>query len=85
MAFEEFSGLICAELSEVQFDVPKADLEGVDQIQGFERNTLNPKPNSAADIFTMFKPIYGLKDVPRAWRKTLHHDSVQWMSCRQLH
>ena len=33
----------------------------------------------------MLKPIYGLKDAPRAWRKKLHQVLIQWMSCRQLY
>ena len=32
----------------------------------------------------MLKPVYGLKDAPRAWRKNLHEVLVGWMSCRQL-
>ena len=33
----------------------------------------------------MLKPIYGLKDAPRAWRTKLHQVLIQWLSCRQLY
>ena len=33
----------------------------------------------------MLKPIEGLKDVPRAWRKKLHQVLAQWMSCQQFY
>ena len=32
----------------------------------------------------MFKPMYGLKDAPRAWRKKLHQVLIQCLLCRQL-
>ena len=32
----------------------------------------------------MIKPIYGLKDAPRAWRKKLHQVLIDWQSSRQL-
>ena len=33
----------------------------------------------------MIKPIYGLKDAPRAWRKKLHQVLIGQLSCRQLY
>ena len=30
----------------------------------------------------MLKPIYGLNDAPRAWRKKLHQIFAPWMPCR---
>ena len=33
----------------------------------------------------MVKPIYGLKDAPRAWRKKLHQVLIDWNSSRQLY
>lgn len=78
MTFEEFSAFIGAELGEVQFDAPKADLECVKPIEG--RGDFNP----ATEALTMLKPKHGLTDDPRAW-KPFRQVLVQWMPCRQLH
>ena len=37
------------------------------------------------EILAMTKPIYGLKDAPRAWRKKLHQVVIQWLSRRQFY
>ena len=59
--------------------MPKADLECLRTIKGFE----NFDPSK--ETLYMIKPIYGLKDAPRAWRKKFHQVLIQWMSCRQLY
>ena len=33
----------------------------------------------------MLKPIYGLNDAPRAWRKKLHQVLESWQQCQQLY
>ena len=64
--FEELSELIGAACRVVQFDVPTFDFECLRQINGFEDFNL------VCETFTMLTPICGLKDAPRAWRRTLH-------------
>ena len=76
--FQELSKLTGTERRAVEFDVPRADFECLKSIKGFE--SFNP----ATEILTMLKPIYGLKDAPRAWRKKLHQVLAQWQSCQQL-
>ena len=44
----------------------KTDITILRKIKGFEN--YNPNTNT----LNMKKPIYGLKDAPRAWRKKLH-------------
>ena len=77
--FEELSKLTGTSCRAVQFDVPKADLDCLNQIRGFEH--FNP----AIDIFTMLKPTYGLKDAPRAWRNKPHQVLEGRQQCQQLH
>ena len=77
MAFEQSSELTCADIREVQSDVPTADLECLRQINGFE--AINP----IVETLVMLKPVYGLNVVPRAWRKKFHHVLIQWVSCQQ--
>lgn len=60
-------------------DVPKAHLECLQKIEGFEDF------NASTEALTMLKPIYGLKDVPRAWGKKFHQVLIQWVSCLQLY
>ena len=79
MAFEEFSALSGQDIRKVEFDVPKADVYCLRAL--FDFNDLDP----VEETLVMLKPIYGLKDAPRAWRKTLHQVLVPWMSCRQLY
>ena len=59
--------------------MPKADVDCLKQIRGFEN--VNP----ATEFLTMLNPIYGLKDAPRAWRKKLHQVLVGWLQCQQLY
>ena len=63
----------------MQFDIPKQDVETLSQIDGFKY--FNP----ANETFDMMKPIHGLKDALRAWRKKSLAVLVQWLSCKQLH
>ena len=79
LTFEEFSKLTGTECRTVQFDVPKADLDCLKQIRGFEH--FNP----ATETLTMLKPIYGLKEVPRAWREKLLQVHEGCLQCRQLY
>ena len=79
MTFEELSALIGTPLREVQFDVPRADLECLREIPAFKDY------DPVRETLYMIKPIYGLKDAPRAWRKKFHEVLKQWMSCRQLY
>lgn len=64
MTFEELSALSSHNIRKAEFDVPKADLECLRQLPDFD--DLNPH----TETFIMLKPIHGLKDAPRAWRKT---------------
>ena len=78
MAFEELSALSGQDVRKVEFDMVTADLECFRQLRDY--NDFNP----SAEVLTMLKPMYRLKGVPRAWRKTFHQVLIQWMSCRQL-
>ena len=79
MTFEEFSALTGIDLREVQLDVPKAELELLMQITGFEQ--FSP----ATEALILLKPMPGLNEVRRARRKKLHQVFIQWGSCRQLY
>ena len=79
MAFEEFSALSGQDIRKIEFDVPKVDIECFSQL--FDFKYFDPVNEALA----MLKPMYGLKDAPRAWRKTLHQVFVQWRSCRQFY
>ena len=60
IAFQEISDFIGIELGEVQFDIPSADvhiLRGILDVKGYDPRT---------ETLYMIKPIYGLKDAPRA-------------------
>ena len=58
MTFKELSALTGTELREVQFDIPKADLEILRQIPAFKGY------DPYKECLNMIKPIYGLKDAP---------------------
>ena len=53
-------------LREVHFDIPTVDVSILKHLPGLE--DFNP----ATETLSMIKPIYGLKDAPRLWRKRLH-------------
>ena len=77
--FEEFSALTGQQIRKVEFYAPKFDLECLRQLPDFK--DFDPKYK----ILIMLKPIYGLKDAPRAWRTKLHEVLTGWLSCRQLY
>ena len=60
------------ELREVEFDISSPDLNVLRQLPGYA--DFDP----VKEILKMLKPIYGLKDAPRAWRHKLHHVLVDW-------
>ena len=66
MTFKELFELTGQPLREVQFVLQPKDIAHLRKIPGFENFDGNK------EVLTMVKPIYGLKDAPRAWRKKLH-------------
>lgn len=58
--------------------MPKADLECLTLIHGFEAY------DPVAEVLTMLKPMYGLNDVLHAWRTEFNQVFAQWVSCRQF-
>jgi hypothetical protein len=66
MTFEELARLSGEPLRHVQFELAPEDVLLLKKLPGFE----NFDP--ATEVLDMVKPIYGLKDAPRAWRKKLH-------------
>lgn len=60
MVFEEFSALTGTDIREAQFDAPTSDLGCFRQIRGVD--DFNP----GVETLGVLKPIYGLKDAPRA-------------------
>ena len=76
LTFEESFKLTGTECRAVQFAVPELDC--LKQIRGFEH--FNPSTES----LTMLKPIKGLTDVPRAWRKKFHQVLIGWLQCQPL-
>lgn len=79
MTFNELSALAGAEIREVEFDMPRACLGCLRQLPDFRDY------DPGGETFTMLKPMYGLKDAPRVWRKKLHQVWIQWMLCRQCY
>ena len=79
MTFEESSALSGQDVRKAELDVSKADIECVRQLLDFR--DFDPVKES----LTMLKPIYWLKDAPRAWRKKLHQVLVQWLPCRHMY
>ena len=53
-------------LRTVEFDLHPRDIPILRKLEGFE--DFNPRK----ETLRMIKPIYGLKDAPRAWRQKLH-------------
>ena len=66
MTFEELSRLTGQTLRVVEFDLDYEDAILIRTIPGYE----NFDPQQ--ETLSMIKPIYGLKDAPRVWRKKLH-------------
>ena len=53
-------------LRAVEFDLHSRDIPILRKLEGFE--DFDPR----TETLRMIKPIYGLKDAPRAWRQKLH-------------
>lgn len=63
LKFKGLNELTYTSTREIQFDVPNVDLDCSRQIKRVE--TFNP----LCEMLITLKQIYGLKGVPRAWRK----------------
>ena len=72
MTFKELSELTGQPLREVQFDLTAEDVKLLRLIPEFK--DFDPQ----RETLSMVKPIYGLKDAPRAWRKKLHMVLTEW-------
>ncbi len=72
LTFEEFARLTGQELRSVQFRLAPEDVPLLRHLPGFE--DFDPD----TEVLEMLKPIYGLKDAPRAWRKRLHQALVRF-------
>ncbi len=72
MTFAELSELTGQPMRAVEFQVNGEDLEILRDIPGFE----DYDPNE--EVLSMEKPIYGLKDAPRAWRVKLDRVLRSW-------
>ena len=72
LTFEELAQLTGTPLRQVEFDLQAGDVELLRKLPGFE--DFDPK----TETLRMLKPIYGLKDAPRAWRKRLHQCLVDF-------
>ena len=72
MTFKELSELTGQPLREVQFELTAEDVLLLRKIPGYE--DFDPH----TEVLSMVKPIYGLKDAPRAWQKKLHGILVEW-------
>ena len=79
LTFEEFSILTGQEIRKVEFDVAKVHIDSLRELRDVKDS--DPKYETLITL----KPIYGLKDAPRAWRKKLHEVLIGWLSCRQLY
>ena len=66
LTFEEMSKLTGSEVRTAAFSVPKTSEYLIKLLPGFEAY------DSSVHEIIMLKPIYGLKDAPRAWRQKLH-------------
>ena len=66
MTFEEYAKLTGTTLRRVQFSLHPDDVCILRMLEGY--SDFDP----STEVLDMIKPIYGLKDAPRAWRKRLH-------------
>ena len=66
MTFKDIAELTGAPLRAVEFDLAPEDVALLRLTPGFE--DFDPK----RETISMVKPIYGVNDAPRAWRKRLH-------------
>jgi len=72
LTFEEIARLSGTPLREVEVDLTQADVALLRRLPGWESF------NRATETVKMLKPVYGLKDAPRAWRKRLHQVLSSW-------
>ena len=72
LTFEDLSQLTGTEVRKVQFRLAPEDIPILRKIPGYE--DFDPE----TEVLEMIKPIYGLKDAPRAWRKRLHQVLVEF-------
>ena len=72
MTFAELSEMTGKPMRNVEFHLSGEDLEILRSIPGFE----DYNPN--LEVLEMIKPIYGLKDAPRAWRIKLDRVLRSW-------
>ena len=77
LTFEEFAELTDTELRMVEMKLSDRDIEIFKKLPGMEK--FDPKIH----FIKLLKPIYGLKDAPRAWRKRLHQ-ILTWFDMRSL-
>ena len=66
MDFAETARHTGTPLRAVEFDLHPRDIPILRKLKGFEN--FDPR----TETLRMIKPIYGLKDAPRAWRQKLH-------------
>ena len=78
LSFEELARAFGEPLREVEVDFNKGDVELLRTIPGWEN--FNPE----LETIKLLKPIYGLKDAPRAWRKRLHQVLTSWGASQLL-
>ena len=78
MTFEQIAQLTGAPLREVEFDLAPEDVQLLHKLPGW--SDFDP----ARETIRMLKPVYGLKDAPRAWRKRLHQVLASWGACQLL-
>ena len=72
LTFEEIARLTGTPLREVEFDLSPEDVDLIRRLPGYA--DFDP----VRETLRMLKPIYGLKDAPRAWRKRLHQVLSEW-------
>ena len=77
LTFEQMARLTGTQLRAVEFELPPSDVALLRKIEGFQTF------DALTEVLRMLKPIYGLKDAPRAWRKCLHL-ALEEFFCRQL-
>jgi len=78
LTFEDLSRLTGTEVRKVQFRLAPEDIPILRKVPGYE--DFDPE----TEVLEMIKPIYGLKDAPRAWRKRLHQVLIEF-GCKALY
>lgn len=78
MTFKELAELTGTPIRRVCFDVPMKFIEAFRKLPGMQH--YDPKIHT----LLMIRPIYGLKDAPRAWRTKLHRTLLR-LGARNLH